>query len=206
MMAVLNPNKRRCIPGSRLTRWPRLFLWARRKSAALAALEFALVAPFLGVLFIGVTDAAQLFQTELRLASAVSAGAAYALVNQSSVNSTGAVTLASAIAAIVGNVNGTGWAGGTVVVNNGATASFANGAVMSNGTAANADSYYCPSGSTGSWNWGTAASGNTTLCGTSAVTAGKFVTITAMRAFTPDIIGLGFLAGTLQQSVAVQVQ
>jgi hypothetical protein len=130
----------------------------------------------------------------------------YAVVNEASATSANAAALATAIATIVGNANGTGWASGTVVVNNGVTASFSNGVVTSSGTAANANSYYCPSGSSGSWTWGAGQASNTTTCSSGSTTAGKFVTISATRAFTPNITGLGFLAGTLTQAAAVQVQ
>jgi Flp pilus assembly protein TadG len=194
------------LPGRRRVALAWLAAWARRGAAGLAAVEFALVAPLLIVLFIGAVDAAQIFQTELQLAAAVSAGSVYAVVNQSSTNSTSGATLATTIAAIVGNTNGSGWASGTVVVNNGPTATFSGGTSTSSGTASNANSYYCPTGSPGSWNWGSALTSNTTACSSGSATAGKFVTITASRAFTPILVDLGFTAGTLSQSIAVQVQ
>jgi Flp pilus assembly protein TadG len=164
------------------------------------------VAPLLSVLFIGTVDAAQVFRTQLQLAAVVSSGAVYAVVNQQNVNSTSGAALAASIAAIVGNTNGSGWTSGTVVVNNGPTATFSGGTATASGTASNANSYYCLTGSPGSWSWGTALTGNTTACSSGSATAGKFVTITASRAFTPTLINLGFTAGTLSQSVAVQVQ
>ena len=177
-----------------------------RDTSGLAAIEFALVAPLLSVLLIGCIDAAQVFMTQTRLSAAIYAGVDYALVNQAQVSSGSGASLATTIATIVGNVNGTGWASGTVTVNNGPTATFSGGASTSGGTAANADSYYCLSGTAGSWSWGSSQTNNTTPCVTNGPTAGKFVTITASHAFSPSFLSLGFASGTLSQSVAVQVQ
>jgi Flp pilus assembly protein TadG len=178
--------------------------------SALAALEFALMAPILSTLFIGSVDAAQVYMSELRLTSAVYSGANYAIVNQASVTSAGGAgaKLASLIATIVGNVNGSGWASGTVVVNNGPTVTFSGGTNTGSGTAtaANADSYYCLTGSPGAWNWGVAQASNAVSCGLNQPTAGKFVTITASYAITPIILGLNFGDGKISQSIAVQVQ
>lgn len=174
--------------------------------SAIAALEFALVAPLLSTLFIGSVDAAQVYSAELKLSAAIYAGTNYAIVNQANTTSTGGATLASAIASIVGNINGSGWASGTVVVNNGPTVTFAGGASTSSGTAANADNYYCLTGTPGAWTWGTPQTSNTTSCGTNQPTAGKFITISASYQVNPILLGLGFSNGTITQQVAVQVQ
>jgi Flp pilus assembly protein TadG len=173
--------------------------------SGLAALEFALTAPILSALFIGSVDVAQLFMGQLKLSSAVFAGADYALVNASEASSASGAALAASIAAIVGNVNGAGWASGTVVVNNGPTATFSAGSSAATGTASNANLYYCLTGSPGAWTWGT---GQTTSasCGTSGTASGKFVTISATTTVTPLITGMSFTTGTINQSVAVQVQ
>lgn len=185
---------------------PRSWRALRWDRSALAALEFALMAPILSTLFIGSVDAAQMFVAELQLSAALNAGADYAIVSEASTNSTTGANLATSIATVVGNMNGNGWASGTVVVNNGPTVSFSGGTNTSSGTAANADYYYCITGTSGSWSWGTAQSSNTASCGTNQPTAGKFITITATRAITPVILGLNFGDGKIKQSVAVQVQ
>lgn len=172
----------------------------------LAALEFALMAPVLTTLFIGSVDAAQVYVAQLNLTSALYAGANYALTNQGAVTSTGAAALADTIATIVGNLNGTGWASGTVVVNNGPTVTFSGGTNTASGAAANANSWYCLTGSPGNWNWGTAQSSNTTSCGANQPNAGKFVTIQASVAVTPFIVGMSFVNGNISQSIVVQVQ
>jgi Flp pilus assembly protein TadG len=181
-------------------------LGGRHRISGLAALEFALTAPLLSALFIGSVDSAQVYVATLQLSSAVTAGVNYALMNQASANSTSGASLGSSIATIVGNINGTGWASGSVVINNGPTVSFAGGVNSTSGTAANANSFYCLTGSPGSWTWGTAQAGPSAPCGSTAVTAGKFVTISATVSITPVISGLSFVSGTVSQSVAIQVQ
>jgi Flp pilus assembly protein TadG len=173
--------------------------------SGLAALEFALMAPILSALFVGSVDAAQLYMAQLRLSSAIFAGADYAMANASLANSTSGATLASSIATIVGNVNGSGWASGTVVVNNGPTGTFAGGSSTPGGTATNADLYYCLTGSPGHWTWGTGTATSGT-CGTGQAASGKFITISASTTVTPMIVGMNFTAGTISQSIAVQVQ
>ena len=182
------------------------FLSLRCSVRGVAALEFALLAPILITLFVGAMDVSQSYVAQLKLNAAVYAGASYAIVNNAKVTSSNGASVASAVATIVGNLNGSGWASGTVMVNNGPSASFSGGIVTSSGTAANADLYYCLSGTPGSWTWGTAQSSTSVACGTSGATAGKFVTITASYSITPLFLQLGFAAGTLTQSVAVQVQ
>ena len=162
-----------------------------------------MMAPVLVILLVGIIDSAQAFLSEMKLASVVAAGAQYVVNNASNVSSTGGATLASNAAGIVGNTISTGWASGTVVVNDGPTATFSGGTSSPSGTASNADSCYCLSGSPGSWTWGSAVA-----CGSACTTslAGKFVTISANRAFTPFFSKYGFLPSTLHQYVVVQVQ
>lgn len=174
--------------------------------SGLAALEFALMAPILSTLFIGSVDAAQLYMAQLQLASAIYAGSNYAIANAASATSSAGAAYAAAIATIVGNANGTGWASGTVVVNNGPTVTFSGGTNTASGTVSNANYFYCLTGSPGAWSWGAEQTSATVSCGTNQPTAGKFVTITANYAITPIILGLNFTNGTITQQVAVQVQ
>ena len=176
-------------------------LWRTR--TAVAAVEFAIMAPVLVIMFIGIIDCAQAFLVEMKLSSAVAAGAEYVVNNTSSVTSTGGARLATNTAAIVGNINGTGWASGTIVVNNGPTSTFASGQATSSGTASNADSCYCLSGSPGSWSWGSAVA-----CGSACTTslAGKFVTITASRTLTPFFSHYYILPASITQRMVVEVQ
>jgi Flp pilus assembly protein TadG len=183
-------------------------LWRRRDGTA--TLELALVSPLLLVMFAGIVDFGRVYHDKIELSAAVAAASEYALINASSVNSTSAASLAATISGIVANINGstngTGWAGATVTVNNGATSTVSNGTTTpSGGPAANADSCYCPAGSSPSWTWGSA-----TTCGTSCAggtLAGKFVTITGTRAFSPLFLNYHLISAiTLQQSTIVQTQ
>jgi len=178
-------------------------LWHAR--CGVAAVEFAMMAPVLVILFIGIIDCAQAFLVEMKLASAIAAGAQNVVNNTSNVNSgtNGGVLLAANTAGIVGNTNGTGWASGSVVVNNGPTSTFAHGTATASGTASNADSCYCLSGSPGSWTWG-----NPVTCGSACATsiAGKFVTITATRTLTPFFSHYFILPASITQHIVVEVQ
>jgi Flp pilus assembly protein TadG len=179
----------------------RASLW--RAQRAVAAVEFAMMAPVLMILFIGIIDCAQAFLVEMKLASAVAAGAQYVVDNATSVSSANGAGLASSAAGIVGNINGNGWASGTVVINNGPTSTFSGGTASPSGTASNADSCYCLSGSPGSWAWGSAAT-----CGSACTTsvAGKFVTITASRTLTPFFSHFFVLPRSVTQNIVVEVQ
>jgi Flp pilus assembly protein TadG len=177
--------------------------WLDRTGAA--AVEFALIVPLFGLLLAGVVDLGNLLYVRFRLDSAVSAAANYAVVNASSVSSTGAATLAATAATIVQTSQGANWANATIVINDGPSATILNGTTTTNGTAASADLCYCPSG------WGTSTTwGSGVACGTSCAaggTAGKFVTIIASRNYTPLFTSYGFVKnGLVSASATVQVQ
>ena len=159
-----------------------------------------MMAPILVILFIGIIDCAQAFLVEMKLASAVAAGAQFILDNAGVIGN-GDATIAADTAAIVGNINGTGWASGTVVLNNGSTSTFSGGTATASGTASN--SCYCLSGSPGSWSWGSAVA-----CGSACSTslAGKFATITASRTLTPFFSTFFILPSSITQSIVVEVE
>src|SRR5579862_2188146 len=122
-------------------------LWAaiRGNERGIAAVEFAFIVPIFLILFMGAVDLGQMLYAYYRLDQAVAAGAQYAILNASSVNSTSGASLASSIATVVENANGSAWANDTVVVNDGPSVTITNGTATSSGTASNADSCYCPS-------------------------------------------------------------
>ncbi len=188
----------------RLPMRPPVRLWRRRHGTA--AVEMALIAPLLLTLFAGIIDFARAYDQEIQLSSAVAAAAQYALINVASINSTGAAALASTLSGIVANSNGANWAGATVTVNNGATNTLTNGKPTSSGTAANANSCFCPTGtSAAAWSFGVAANCGSACAG--GTLAGKFVTITGTRAFTAIFVNYGLIGNiTLQQSIVVQAQ
>jgi len=85
----------------------------------LAAIEFALVVPVFLLILVGAVDLGGMLYTSYQLETAVAAGAEYAALNGSNVNSTSGATLASSIAGVVENANGATWANDSVVVNDG---------------------------------------------------------------------------------------
>jgi Flp pilus assembly protein TadG len=172
---------------------------------ATAAVELALIAPLLLTLLAGITDFARVYDQEIELSTAVASAAEYALINAANVNSTNATSLAGTLSGIVANSNGAAWAGATVTVNDGATSAVTNGATTASGTAANANSCWCPTGSSAAWGWGAAATCGSACAG--GTLAGKFVTIAGTRAFTAIFGDYGLIGNTtLHQSTIVQVQ
>lgn len=175
------------------------------ESAGVAAVEFAIYGTLVLTIFAGTVDIGILMFIEFQIDFAVSAGAQYAAVNAANVNSTSGATLATSISNVVANANGTGWEDGAIVVNNGPTATVTGGSAASSGTASNADNCYCPTGSLSSWSWG-----GFQTCGSSCTgggVAGKFVTITASRSFTPLFPTFGFVQnGTISRGALVQTQ
>jgi Flp pilus assembly protein TadG len=180
----------------RLRRW-------RRDARGVAAVEFALFAPIIGVILAGAVDFGGVVFVKFGIENAVSAGANYAIVNAAKVNSTNGPTLANNISAIVASA---GSGGNSVVVNNGPTATYASdNTITPSGTASNANSCYCPTISSSTVTWGAAAT-----CGSSCAgggIAGKFVRITANRNYTPFFFNYGIVTGgSITVRVMVQVQ
>ena len=170
-----------------------------------AAVELALISPMMLILLAGIIDFGRAYRDEIALSSAVAAAAQYALNNAASINSGSAASLAATISGIVANSNGAAWAGTTVTVNDGATSAVAGGNTTASGTAANANSCWCPTGSLANWSWGTAA-----VCGSACAggtLAGKFVTIAGTRAFSAVFSNYGLIPNaTLHESAIVQSQ
>lgn len=177
----------------------------RAENSGVAAIEFAFVAMALLTVLAGTVDLAMLISTESQIDLAVAAGAQYAADNAAAVNSTQGPSLATAIADIVANANGSGWENSAVVVNNGPSASVTGGSSSSGGSPSDADSSYCPTGSPPHWRWGGAASAGSACAGGGI--AGKFVAITASRNFTPLFPAFGFVpSGSISQSALVETQ
>ena len=122
-------------------------LW-RRERSGIAALEFGLVAPIFAMMLAGATDLGNYLLIDMRLTASVSAGANYALINNSNVEATDGPALAAEVAQVITNNVANNWANATVVINNGPTATVTQGVTTASGTPTNANSYYCPSGST----------------------------------------------------------
>ena len=174
-------------------------------TGGLSGIEFAMLAPVYLIVLVGAVDIGGMLYKSYQLEQAVAAGAEYAAVNAANVNGTNGATLATSIAGIVANANGSASANDTVVVNNGPTETVTNGTPSSGGTAANANNCYCPTGSPPNWVWGSSQTCSDS-CPNGSV-AGKFVTITASAAYTPLLTTYGLLKnGTLTQNATVQVQ
>jgi Flp pilus assembly protein TadG len=189
-------------PGTTLAR---LLMRPLGRREGTAAVELALVAPMLLTLLAGIIDFARVYHDEIELSGAVAAAAQYALINASSINSTNVTSFAATLSGIVANSNGSAWAGATVTVNDGATSAVAAGTTTSSGTAANANSCWCPTGSPGSMSWGTAVTCGSSCAG--GTLAGKFVTITGTRLFSAIFGNYGLISNTtLHQSTIVQAQ
>jgi Flp pilus assembly protein TadG len=177
---------------------------SRRRNGT-ATVELALMSPLLLTLMAGIVDFARAYDQEIELSSAVAAAAQYALLNVSSINSGSAAGLATTLSGIVANSNGTGWANASVTVNNGATNALNSGTSSSSGTASNANSCWCPTGGSGTWTWGTAATCGSTCSG--GTLAGKFVTISGTRAFTPIFPAYALIGSiALHQNTIVQAE
>ena len=116
----------------------RAMIALRRCGRGAAALEFGLLVPVFMIILAGGVDLGNAVLGGMLTNAAVSAGSNFALVNANNVSSTNGATLASNIATIVANSNGSGWANSSVTVNNGPTASMTGGSLSSGGTAANA--------------------------------------------------------------------
>jgi Flp pilus assembly protein TadG len=198
-----NSNKQYSYRRAKQLRFALAELW--RSRSAIAAIEFAFLMPVFLILFVGIVDMGMMLVQDYRLDQAVAAGEEYAAINAASVNSTSGATLASSIATTVESANGNAWANDTVVVNNGPSVTVTSGSATAAGTASNADSCYCPTGSPPNWTWGSAMTCGASCSGSG--TAGKFVTITATASYTPLLNLYNFIHnGTLRQSALVETQ
>jgi len=179
---------------------------SRGERAGVAAIEFALYSTVFLAILAGTVDIGNLIFSEFQLDAQVAAGAQYAVIGASNVDSSSGASLASSVSTIVNNSRGSGagWSN-TVVINNGPSVTTTNGTPSSSGTAANADSCYCLTGTPGSWSWGGAQSCGNTCTG--GGTAGKFVTITATRTIVPFFPSWAYFSNnTLARSAVVQTQ
>ena len=173
-------------------------------SRGIAAVEFAMVAPIMCLLLAGGIDLGGVLYAQFQLNNAVAAGAAYAQLNPSQANSTSGATLAQNVATVVETQSSTDDA---IVVNNGPTSTITKGSQAPSGTAANADSCYCPTGSASAPTWGSAVTCGTACPGSNTGYAGKFIAISASTTYTPLFSSYGIVTnGTISASTIVQVK
>lgn len=184
------------------SRRPRSFLGDPRGTSAV---EFSLLLPVFALLLVGAIDFGGVLFKKFRLNSAVTAGANYALVNAGKVDGTNGATLAGSIASLMASADTAESTTGTIVVNNGPTATLTAGGTTAGGTAANANSCYCPSASASGVVWGTART-----CGsacTGGAPAGKFVSIVVSQAYIPSFSNYGIVEnGAITSTAVVQAQ
>lgn len=172
----------------------------RRDRDGVAAIEFAIIAPILCLVLAAMLDFGLLLFARFGLNENVSASINYAIVNANSVSSTDGATLASNLAAIIPATINT-----TVVVNNGPQVQRTSQVTSSSGTAANANSCYCPTVSGSTVTWGSAATCGSACTGNGF--AGKFVSIRASTTYTPLLSSYGIVQnGTVAVDSLVQVQ
>ncbi len=175
--------------------------------SGVAAVEFALIAPTLILVLVGLIDLGGMLYTRFQLDASLSAGANYAMVNGSSVNSTSSASLANTLAGLVASGQASNWANSSITVNAGPTASSSGGTLTTGGAASSADSCYCPTGTaSSSVSWGAAQTCGATCTGGGY--AGKFVLLSASKTYTPIFSGYGLVSqsGTITTSSLVQVQ
>jgi Flp pilus assembly protein TadG len=170
-----------------------------------AALEFGLLAPVFMIGLAGMVDLGNALVAKFILEGSVSAAASFAMVNAGNVSAANGAALAANLGKIAANMRKDGWADSVATVNNGPTSTVTSGTAAASGTAANADSCYCPTGTAGSLTWGSAVA-----CGSacaSGATAGKFVLISASHVYTPIFAQYGFVPnGRMTVATLVQVQ
>jgi Flp pilus assembly protein TadG len=159
-----------------------------RKSwnAGVAAMEFALLAPFLFALFAGVADFSIAYHYQMQVASALAAGAQYAFSQGQ--NESGS-TLTNDVTSFVNKIS--------PVTLSSVTASYNNGL--------DASSCYCVSGSPPAYT-GPATCGSACSDG-SGSTAGKYVSITGSFSYTPlFVLDQAFFSGAFSQTVTARLQ
>lgn len=164
-----------------------------RREDGVSTVEFAVGAPVILLILAGTMDLGRALMTKFEVTSAISASTNYALLNADRINADSGATLAGEIATVAASSLQTGTGDVTVVINNGASLRVLNGVPAETGTAANADLCYCPtmSGYTVTW-------GSSKTCGSACSgggVAGKFVTITASKPYTPMFTNYGIVEG-----------
>lgn len=170
-----------------------------------AAIEFALIAPILAIILAGSTDLGLLIFSRFQLEATISDSASYATVHADQVDAENSDDLAAKIATIIASEDTSGNTAASIVVNNGAKASYAGSEIKLGGAASQANACYCPTGTASSLIWGQQQS-----CGTpcpDGVLAGKYVAITAKQAYAPLFSSYGFVKdGFIYASAVVQTQ
>ena len=160
-----------------------------------SAVEFVGMAPVVGVLLFASVDLGNVLYTKFRLNAAVAAGGNYVLSRTADISTASATNVAETTATIVANTTASGFATTIVTVNNGPVTTVTGGTPATTSPATQdipikQGRCYCPtSASTFGAN---AACG--AACGGGGI-AGRFVTISAKRAYTPLLSSYGATSG-----------
>jgi Flp pilus assembly protein TadG len=177
---------------------------------AASIVEFALVMPIFLLLLGAAVDFGVMVRTKMLLSSAVSAAADYAIGHATLVESTDGQTLAQTLATLMSSASGTAnWANSYAQVNYGPTVTINGGTSSATGTAANANLFYCPTGSLKNTTSGTGTSSSQS-CGSNGLYGGKYVVLQASRNFSPMLLPLSMFnlpsPYTITATSVVQVQ
>jgi Flp pilus assembly protein TadG len=177
--------------------------WRCRRGVA--ALEFCVIAPMFILMLAGLIDLGNVMWLRMRLEASVSAATNVALQNPTMVSAASGASLASNMASVLGANLGATLQSGTVIVNNGPAVSVSNGVQTASGTAANANSCYCPSGTGSPWTWGSAVT-CASACANGAY-GGKYVTVAETQTYQPLFSTYGMVKNNqVSASAIVQVQ
>jgi Flp pilus assembly protein TadG len=177
-----------------------------RDRRAASIVEFALITPVFLLVLGAAVDFGLAVRTKFKLSSALATASNVALSNASSVSTASEATLASTLATLIGSANAANWSSSSVNVNNGSTASTTAGSatVTAGGSTSGATSCYCPTGSGTTFAFGTAATCGSACAG--GAVAGKFVKLSASRAYTPMILPSRLIHSPITASSVIQVQ
>jgi Flp pilus assembly protein TadG len=177
-----------------------------RDRRAASIVEFALITPVFLLVLGAAVDFGLAVRTKFKLSSALATASNVALTNASSVSTASEATLASTLATLIASANAANWASSSVNVNNGSTASTTAGSatVTAGGSTSAASSCYCPTGSGTTFAFGTSVSCGSACSG--GAVAGKFVKLSASRAYTPMILPSRLIHSPITASSVIQVQ
>lgn len=189
---------------TRLPMPPRRCLRFARDKRGVSAVEFALVAPIFLLLLAGTVEIGGMMYTRFQLNSAVSAAATYSVLNGETLSATTANSVATNAAAIVaGNTSSN--VAVAVTINQSYSRTVSGSQVATSGNASQADQCFCPTGTGSAVTWGAALTCQAT-CSNGSL-AGKFVTITASKAYHPMFGGFAIVEdGQISVATLAQVK
>jgi Flp pilus assembly protein TadG len=166
---------------------------ALRDTRGVSALEFAIMATIYSVVLAGVVNVSGAIYTRFQLETAIASAQSYVLTQTGSVNAASAASLGDTLARMTHHAAGSIRPEADIDVNDGAedqdaedtTASGEDDTVTATGTAAQADSCYCPTVAGNAVTWGTSKTCGSTCLGGGV--AGKYVFTKAVATYTPLI-------------------